>query len=70
VTDPDENIAAALRVFAAQLREAAASVALGPSSTGKSAARREQLHQIAQGIELVAENSRSAVLSGIRSSAR
>jgi hypothetical protein len=60
VTDPDEHIAAALKAFAKQLREAAEVGALEPSSTRKSEARRERLHQIAKEIEVLAEHSQSA----------
>jgi hypothetical protein len=60
VTGPDENIAAALRALAEQQRKDAEVSDIEPSSTRKSEARREKLHQIAQEMEVLAENSRSA----------
>jgi hypothetical protein len=60
VTGPDENIAAALRAFAEQLREAAETNALEPNSIRKSKARPEQLRAIAKEIDTLAERSQSA----------
>ena len=60
MTGPDENIALALRAFALQVQKATEASDLNPSSNRISEEGRQQLLQIAKGIEALAEHSETA----------